>query len=324
MKIAVIGLGSMGRRRISLIRSIAPDIEIIGMDANPQRCAQVATDLPIPTCVELDVVWGHLPEAVLVCSSPASHKDVALSALDRGCDVFLELNLVSDGYAAISELANARGCVVYQSSTLRKRVDINFLRKRARGRVLTYNYHVGQYLPNWHPWEDINSFFVSARETNGCRELMAIELPWIAEVFSPIMRVMSLSTTASDLGLDFPDSWSLGVSHENGSLGAICVDVVDPIPQRRLTVVGEGFHVEWNGTPDSLLTLGPDGNLVPVPVTTRDYSSGGNYAPMIVEEAYAEELREFLDCIATRRPPEYSLAKDAEMLRIIDSIEKGN
>ena len=38
------------------------------------------------------------------------------------------------------------------------------------------NISLGQYLPDWHPWESYKSFFVSNKKTNGCRELFAIEL----------------------------------------------------------------------------------------------------------------------------------------------------
>ena len=37
MKVIVIGLGSMGKRRIRLLKKISADIEIIGVDSNMER-----------------------------------------------------------------------------------------------------------------------------------------------------------------------------------------------------------------------------------------------------------------------------------------------
>lgn len=41
MKALIVGLGSMGKRRIRLLRGIDKNAEIIGVDTNPERRAQV-------------------------------------------------------------------------------------------------------------------------------------------------------------------------------------------------------------------------------------------------------------------------------------------
>lgn len=58
---------------------------------------------------------------------------------------------------------------------------------------LTYIYHVGQYLPDWHPWESYKDFFIGKKETNGCREIYAIQLPWILDAFGLVKNVTCLS-----------------------------------------------------------------------------------------------------------------------------------
>ena len=48
------------------------------------------------------------------------------------------------------------------SSTLQYRKEIQFIKeevKKVSGKV-NYIYHVGQYLPDWHPWENYKDFFV--------------------------------------------------------------------------------------------------------------------------------------------------------------------
>ncbi len=51
----------------------------------------------------------------------------------------------------------------------------------------SYTYHVGQYLPDWHPWEDIKDFFVNDKRTNGNREILVRELPWLTETFGEVI-----------------------------------------------------------------------------------------------------------------------------------------
>ena len=39
MKVAVVGLGSMGQRRTRLIKQYDSSIEVFGIDTMPERCA---------------------------------------------------------------------------------------------------------------------------------------------------------------------------------------------------------------------------------------------------------------------------------------------
>ena len=40
MKVAVVGLGSMGQRRTRLIKQYDSSIEVFGIDTMPERCAE--------------------------------------------------------------------------------------------------------------------------------------------------------------------------------------------------------------------------------------------------------------------------------------------
>lgn len=99
--------------------------------------------------------------------------------------VFTELNLVSDGYEEFTkdEYDNR----LFLSSTLLYRKDIQYIKDRVGEERVNYVYHVGQYLPDWHPWESYKDFFVGDKRTNGCREIMAIDLPWIESAFGKIV-----------------------------------------------------------------------------------------------------------------------------------------
>ena len=56
MKIIVIGLGSMGKRRIRLLKE-HQDIEIYGIDSNQERCKEVAEKFGVKC-------FGSISEAV--------------------------------------------------------------------------------------------------------------------------------------------------------------------------------------------------------------------------------------------------------------------
>ena len=98
MKAVVIGLGSMGKRRVRLINQYDTGMEIIGVDSNVERRAESEAVFGIKTCAPLAESGAMEGDAALVCSSPLSHASLITDCLNRKMHVFTELNLVMDRY----------------------------------------------------------------------------------------------------------------------------------------------------------------------------------------------------------------------------------
>ncbi|MCD7907964.1 MAG: Gfo/Idh/MocA family oxidoreductase [Clostridium sp.] len=113
MNVIVVGLGSMGKRRIRLIRKIHPKYVIVGVDTNSQRCSQAAQMYGIITysCLEEALTQGS--ECAFVCTSPITHPEIINKCLQRKMHVFTELNLVADGYDDNMLLAKKNGCLLF-------------------------------------------------------------------------------------------------------------------------------------------------------------------------------------------------------------------
>ena len=154
MKILVVGLGSMGRRIIRLLKKIESDIQIVGVDSKIERCERAEKEFGIDTCLNLaEAFETKTPDLVVISPSPHSHAAIIKESLMAGCHVFTELNLVADGYEENIKLANDLKKTLFLSSTFLYRDEIQYIEnqvKHSSGR-LNYIYHVGQYLPDWHP-----------------------------------------------------------------------------------------------------------------------------------------------------------------------------
>ena len=152
------------------------------------------------------------------------------------------------------ELAKANDTVLFLSSTMLYRGEINFILDEVKkyDKPVSYIYHIGQYLPDWHPWESYKNFFVGNKRTNGCREIFGIEMPWLIEAFGKVTDVYSVSNKVTDLDVDFDDRYFVTLTHESGARGVLSVDVVCPKAVRNLEVYGEGLHIFWEGNPKAL------------------------------------------------------------------------
>jgi len=323
MKIIIVGLGSMGKRRARLIRSIMPESQLVGVDTSPVRCAEALQLGFTEAFADLEeAIKLTSPDCVCVCTSPLTHAKIINVCLDHRVNVFSELNLVQDGYIELMRKSQENGCVLFLSSTLLYRKDIEHMISVIGNRQVNYVYHVGQYLPDWHPWESYKDFFVQDKRTNGCREIFAIELPWITRAMGPIKDMHVMHDKMSSLDLEYSDNYIVSTLHENGSKGSIIVDVVSRKAVRKLDIFSEDIYFEWSGTPQSLYGLNLETKTMDKIETYLTVEKNVNYSDNIIENAYVDELIEFFAVVAGETSPRYSFRQDLEILDIIDRIER--
>ena len=157
MKILIVGLGSMGKRRARLAKGMRSDIVICGVDQSEARRTE-ARGLGIRAYGSIDeAVAAQTPDAALVCTAPITHAGIIRTLLEKGLPTFTELNLVDDGYAENQALAAEKGVPLFLSSTMLYRGETQYIKAQVAqyraetGKTVRYIYHIGQYLPDWHP-----------------------------------------------------------------------------------------------------------------------------------------------------------------------------
>lgn len=324
MKVMIIGLGSMGKRRIRLIKRFNEDYELIGIDANEERCLEVKRELNIACCLSIgEALQSGKIDCAFVCTSPLSHYEIISKLLEEGLPVFTEINLSDEGYDELIEYNN-RNNGLFLSSTFLYREDIQYIINMVKGHKVNYIYHTGQYLPDWHPWESYKNYFVKDKRTNGCREILAIELPWILKCFGNVASVKVIKDNLSSLELDYYDNYSILVEHDNGSKGYIAVDVVARKPTRRLEIYNEDIHLFWDGTPQTLFEYDWTGKQLKHIKTYENILKDNKYCDNIIENAYMDEIIAFFDKIQGKKEREdrQTLVENREVLRLINLIEQ--
>ncbi len=314
----------MGKRRIRLI-SERNDVELFGIDSQESRCAEVKEKFGIECYSSIDEACKNQDiEAAIVCTSPLSHAGIIKDCLNHNLHVFTEINLVTDGYDENIALAKTKGKVLFLSSTFLYRKETQTIIEKVHEAKcpLNYIYHVGQYLPDWHPWESYNSYFIGNPKTNGCREIMAIDLPWIVTAFGAIKDVKVMKSKNTELNIQYNDNYFVMIQHELGAKGVFAVDVVARKPYRHIDVYGESLQLSWNGTADSLVQFDIE-NKQDINISFTDASEHvDGYAAFITENPYREELNSYLRQIEDKEyQPAWNFEKDKVVLGWIDKIE---
>ena len=158
--------------------------------------------------------------------------------------------------------------------------------------------------------------------TNGCREILAIELPWLCAAFGPVEHVEVIRGKITQLQLSCDDSYMLLLRHKNGHMGSLCVDVASRKAVRLFEVYGEDIYMSWGGTPDTLCEWDiekKEDRIVKLYEHT-DHREG--YASFIVENAYAAELEAFISAVEKGERPRYGFCEDLKTIELLDKIEE--
>lgn len=321
--IMVVGLGSMGKRRLRLLKQLRPGLRICGVDIDERRREDVNSTYEIPVYSQIaQAVVAEHPEAAVISAAPLSHAALIRQCLKAGLHVFTELNLVPDSYRENMKLAEQAGLVLFLSSTFLYRKENRYIIKKAQeSGILNYRYHVGQYLPDWHPWESYEGYFVGDKRTNGCRELFAIELPWLCAAFGPISETQVIHRRCSGLNISYDDSYMLLLRHRNGHMGSLCIDVISRKAVRLFEMYNENTYLTWGGEPHTLYEWASAAKeLQPVGLYDAVEHQDG-YAAFTIENAYQEELAAFMKQIEQGEQPSYGFADDLVTLQLIEEIE---
>lgn len=323
MKLLIVGLGSMGKRRARLTHGIDASIQIFGVDSAEARRTEAAelglVQAAYPSIGE--AVQAAAPDAALVCTAPLSHAAIISELLDHNLPVFTELNLVRDGYAENMAKANAKNLPLFLSSTMLYRRETQYIKKAVQefGKPVHYIYHIGQYLPDWHPWENYKNFFVGNARTGGVREIFGIDLPWLLDAFGEVESLTVQTDSISDLGLPYPDCATLLLRHKNGTQGVLAADVVSRKAVRNFECFGDGLHLFWEGNPKALYEF-RDGDKQFVDTYTS-FEHDSRYSDNIVENAYVDELTNFFGVLQGTETPRWSFAQDLAAIDLMDAVE---
>jgi predicted dehydrogenase len=327
MNFLVVGLGSMGKRRVRNLQALG-EKNIAGFDLRADRREEVASKHDIPTFTSFDeAIALFAPDALIISVSPESHMRYAWAGLGLGLSCFIEASVVeADRILALSKAVQGLSIVMAPSCSMRyfpgPRKIKEILQSGQLGKVLNINYQTGQYLPDWHPWEDIGSFYVSRRETGGGREIVPFELTWLNDLFGLPKPLACVSAKLTDMPADIDDIYHCLLAYPQGVLANVSVEVISrPGATRELRLLCS----------EGTLVMSADENSVRYMAagaadwTRIDLGSGTVESGYInPEEPYILEMADFILAAKTGNPALFpnTLKEDWDVLQVLHVLEQ--
>lgn len=325
-----IGLGSMGKRRIRNL-FFNGEHNIVGFDVSPERVEEAKIKYGIKVIDDFKKISKENFDAMIISAPPDKHGDYIRFALQNKKHFFVEHPVSDDGY---DDIFSAKGgpassgknssIVMAPSCTFRYYTPIKIMRKileeKKIGKILAFQYHMGQYLPDWHPWDDYRKVYFSKKETSACREILPFELIWINWLMnSEIAEISGSITKVSDLEMNADDIILANLKYKNGILGNIMIDVISRKPFRTLRVLGTDGVLEWEKF-DSVIKLYDAESQKTEIISVPKGSSEKGYVNE--EEMYNDEIKAFLDAIYGKNPYPYSFEENLLNLKMLYRLEE--
>jgi predicted dehydrogenase len=316
------GLGSMGKRRIRCLHQLGYE-DIVGFDVDADRRESVAGDYGIDIVESVESVSFDRIDAIVNSTPPHVHNEYTELAIEEETPVFVEASVVRDGLADLNERAKRTGVHVAPSCTMRFHPAVKDIKRilgsGGYGHMTNFSYHIGQYLPDWHPWEDVQDYYVSRRETGGAREMVPYALTWLTDVVGMPSRVCGFYGSTMDVGADIDDTYVINLDIDPG-FGSLTVDVTSRYAVRELVINLERGQIQWAWDEEhvSVYDLRGDRWIEYETPTSQTYEG---YNENIHEGMYVEELDAFIRSIRGETEFPNTLDDDLEILRLLNEVE---
>jgi predicted dehydrogenase len=257
VKFLIAGLGSIGRRHLRNLLALGErDIVLYRSRLSTLPDDELAS-FPVET--NLEAALAHRPEAVIVSNPTSLHLDVAIPAAEAGCHLLLE-KPVSHSLERVEDLRSAvkrgGGCVLVGFQfrfhpTLQ--MAAHLLAEGAIGRSVAVRSHWGEYLPNWHPWEDYRQGFAARADLGGGVVLtLCHPMDYLGWLLGKPELAWSYTATLGDLGISVADVAEIGLRFPNGAVGSVHLDYLQQPATHYFEIVGTLGTLRWNNADGSL------------------------------------------------------------------------
>ena len=314
----VIGCGSIGKRHLLNLKQLGV-MDIIAFDPRADRRQEVEQRFQVPTYATLDSAFGEHPSVALICSPTHLHIEHALLAAQAGCHLFIEkpIAATNDGIDRLirevdrQSLYTLVGCNFRFHPGLRKIKAL--LDSCSIGPIISARAQFGQYLPDWHPWEDYRQNYSAQRSMGGGVVLDRIhEIDYLRWLLGEVSEVFAFLGKLSHLEIDTEDIAEILLRFQTGAIGSIHLDYIRRRYDCSLEIIGENGIVKWLYQDQTLLWYS----------TAESIWQTLRWPEYEANEMYLAEMKHFLHVLAGEEVPELEVTGAAIDLKIASACKR--
>ncbi|PYN96830.1 MAG: hypothetical protein DMD91_19755 [Candidatus Rokuibacteriota bacterium] len=319
MKIAILGLGSIGRRHLQNFQSIGVDT-VTAYDSSSEQRAAARRQFAGATIVDTVEAAVAGADGVAVCTPPSSHLTLARVGLAHGAHLMIEKPLAAstEDVADFLRECDARGrCVLTAynwrywpplllAESLLKQERIGALRAART----EYAYHLNAHR---YPGTYRSSYMADAKQGGGCLLDESHAIDYMRWLCGEIVEVSAAVEQVSDLEMSSDDVADLTVRFASGAVGNIHMNLFAWNVHSHFELLGERGVLQWRRMENELRLFDAAANRWEI------YPSGGQ-----LNDMYVEEARHFIACVRGEDRPRCDGWDGLRTMQVIDAARRAS
>jgi predicted dehydrogenase len=257
MKFVIAGLGSIGRRHLRNLVSLGEKNVLLyrtHLSTMPEE------DLDgFKTVTDFQQALDTKPDAFIISNPTALHMEIAIPVAKAGVHLLLEkpvshsLERVDD-LAAMEKIKNLQILVGFQFRFHPTLIKMNeLLSEGVIGSPVSCRAHWGEYLPNWHPWEDFRNSYAARPELGGGVVLtLSHPFDYLRWIMGEVDSLWAFTSDSKDLSIGSESTAEIGLQFSGGATGSVHLDYIQQPGSHTLDIIGTIGSIHWDNATGEL------------------------------------------------------------------------
>jgi predicted dehydrogenase len=315
MKFLIAGFGSIGRRHFQNLLALGEKDIILYRTGKSTLPDEELDGFTIET--DFETALANRPDAVIIANPTAMHMDVAVPAAAAGCHILVE-KPVSHDLVRVGELQAAldrSGARLLVGFMFRFHPGLQqvkaWMDAGAVGAPLSVRAHWGEYLPDWHPWEDYRKGYAARADLGGgVVRTLSHPLDYLLWLLGDA-EVAAAATSNLGLNLEVEDCADILLRFKRGTLGSVHLDYVQRPPAHSLEITGSEGLIRWDFLTGATMRYVPEGDHW----EKFDLPVGFDR-----NELFLAQMRHFLAVVRGEADPICTLAEGVRVQTLIEAV----
>lgn len=311
MKVAIFGLGSIGRRHARCFLEAGAS-SLIGMDPTADRRKQFVDEMGAPAVATEAEALDAKPDLVVVASPNMFHVQQSLLAVQQGVPLFVEKPLGVDFHDAerLAGEVRSRGLYLHMGSNWKFHPAFVLMKKMiadgAIGAPTGGQAIAGQWLPDWHPYEDYRQMYAARKALGGGAIFDTHEIDYLSWLLGPIDQLAGFRANTGSLEIETEDTAACVLRFRNGALVTLLTDYIQRTPRRRYLLAGSAGTIEWDFHAGEVTLCRPG----------KRYEEHHDVRLADVNQMYVAQARHVLADLREKRPAVTDIDQALDVLRL--------
>lgn len=314
MKVMMVGLGSIGKRHVKIIKSLYPDTDIYAYRSEKKE--ENTNKENIKFIYDINKAFSYKPDIAFITNPTSLHIDLALLAAENGCNLFIEKPLSNrlDNIEKLINLVKKKELITLMGCNMRFNSVILHIKQcideKLFGDVLSFNINCGSYLPEWRPWQDYTKSYSASKDLGGGVVLDLIhEIDYAKWIFGDFIKMRSIVDKISDLSIETEDYADIIVKTSRGIVGTIHLDYYRKISRREIEVVFKNGILIGDLINNTLSLISKEKNQV------LNFNFDRNFM-------YEEQIKYFFECIRGQKKTFNDIEEGYNVLKLALKIKE--